>query len=134
MKSVSFILAAFIAAPAFGQDASDPVEIANCGFQPSPIGGNVIECDVTNTSDSAIAEMGFAFRVAENGRSVAWVEEGFSGMRPHRMRIPGGVEPGETARLFFGTFREDERMDMSAIYIEAFATEVLNADGAQIPY
>ncbi|TXD32561.1 hypothetical protein FRC96_17125 [Lujinxingia vulgaris] len=52
----------------------------------------IIELDVQNTTGYAISRVYFDARLASPGRSVAWLEEQFN------YEIPGGLEPGESAR------------------------------------
>ncbi|MCC5987288.1 MAG: hypothetical protein JJT95_06370 [Pararhodobacter sp.] len=116
-------IAIAIAAPA----AADVAEVSNCAFLEPLYGFQMIECDITNLSETPIAALRYGVRVTEEGRTVPWHEFG-----PTFARVPGGIEPTETVPVSFLAEPLNERADADKLVIELVIHEAKDVNGYPI--
>jgi hypothetical protein len=109
-------LIGLLAAPVSAQVAI----LENChvdkSFDPA-----LVYCEVTNISDTAIAEIAFKMEVFEEGRTVPWESKG-SERTPRRTTVQGGVEPSETRKVFIWT--SDARPENDAAVLRVVVTPI----------
>ena len=123
MKAVIFALACGVAG-----SASAGAELSDCQFPDSPVWetGEVIVCNVTNTSTTAIAALSYGVALTEPSRTVPWLDT--TGKPPRAasaIPIPGGIEPGEMLPITFlnpGNIpdgADSDKIDISVVIAEA---------------
>lgn len=118
------IVLATIAAPVWA-GSPDVVAIENCTIHDSI--DQMIVCDVTNKSDTAIAAISYSLLFTQEGRAVPWVDT--RDKRHGSISIDGGVEPGETIRHWLLTPPISDRADIPAMRLSVIPSEVIGADG-----
>jgi hypothetical protein len=129
MKFLVF-LAAMTGSPLLA-DIEDAVQIDGCAFVDSVMGEG-LNCDVTNLSDTAIAKIGYAFLITQEGRSVAWMDTRGDNSRRNEMQISGGLEPGETFEASFLFIHLSERADRSKVDVSVIPTFAIDWEGNTI--
>jgi hypothetical protein len=130
MKFLVFLAA--IAASPLQAEIEDAVQIDGCAFVDRIVGGEGLNCDVTNLSDTAIAKIGYAFLITQEGRSVAWMDTRGDNSRRNAMQISGGLEPGETFEASFWSIHLSERADRSKVDVSVIPTFAIDWEGNTI--
>ena len=122
------MLAIALASPA----AADVVEVSDCHHLEKTGFMQFIECEVLNTSDTAVAEVSYGVRVGQRDRQVPWYEYGMDGDYTFVAKVRGGIEPGETVPVEFMTDQIHERADPDRLTIEVRIHEAMDLDGNPI--
>jgi hypothetical protein len=130
MKVLVFLAA--IAASPLQAEIEDAVQIDGCAFVDSIIGGERLNCDVTNLADTAIAQIGYAFLITQEGRSVAWMDTRNDNSGRNLLQISGGLEPGETFAFGFRFMYLSERADRSKVDASVIPTFAIDWEGNTI--
>ncbi|MBQ2263268.1 MAG: hypothetical protein II336_18140 [Loktanella sp.] len=114
-----------IAAPAF----ADAAAVTNCTVLEGGFSTHRIDCDVKNTSSTAIARLNHSIEIFENGRTVPWATIG-NDRRPETISVAGGIEPGETLNVTLGYFDIYDDMPMDQLYgeVTVYAPWDVNGD------
>ena len=90
-----------------------------------------IYCDVTNNSETAIAEIEFKMEVFEEGRTVPWESKG-SERTPRRTLVKGGIEPRETRKVFIWTTDAQPENDAAVLRVVLTPFHFLDVNGSEI--
>jgi hypothetical protein len=129
MKFLVF-LAAMTASPLLAE-IGDAVQIDGCVLVESNWGERM-NCDVTNLSGTAIAQIGYAFLITQEGRSVAWMDTRNDNSGRNLLQISGGLEPGETYEFGFQFSYLSERADRSKVDVSVIPTFAIDWEGNRI--
>lgn len=124
-------IVAFLMAVSAGHAGA--VEVTACaqqrnGFTP------MVQCEVKNSGDTAIASLKYGMKITQPGRSVPWGDIGLPGsfLGGAFARIRGGIEPGETVPVLFRAPDIPERADPEKIVIEIEIYEARDVNDAVI--
>lgn len=120
-------LIGLLAAPAA---ADDVATVSGCVMDKQDWYSPVF-CDVQNLSPVAIAEIATSIKVTEKGRSVPWVAEG-SDSKPLIAEVPGGIEPGETRRLWIWQVSVPQDADWDNLRVEVTPIRFIDVNGSEI--
>jgi hypothetical protein len=88
-------------------------------------------CSFTNETNTPIDYFTFKTTVIETGRTIPWVKPSDS-LAGGRMAISGGLEPGETAKIFIRFGYLDERANREKLDIDVEITGIFDVNGAEI--
>ena len=129
MKVLVFLAA--IAASPLQAEIKDAVRIDGCVFVDGSLGEG-LNCDVTNLSETAIAQIGYAFLITQEGRSVAWMDTRNENSGRNRLQIAGGLEPGEAFEFGFPFRYLSERADRTKVDFSVIPTFAIDWEGNTI--
>lgn len=130
MRHGWWMMVAVLAAPASAQGAA---EVGACVVDQASLSGAIATCDITNSSQTPIAAVRYAFRIVEDGRTVPWGEGGYDEMFHLIVEVPGGIEPGETVPVQLLVERLPSRADPTRARYEIELLEVGDVNGNPIP-
>lgn len=102
------------------------VEISNCEAGPRVIGASlVVNCDVHNPTETAVAHFTFKWKATQSDRAVPWGQNGYRDSEyPKARYIEGGIEPSETVTVSFFPGLLPDRADLSLV---TFTFEAVDA-------
>lgn len=123
----SLLILSLMATPSFGAD----VTATNCTISEKAarlvMPAAAVDCDVNNSTDTAVAALTFRIIGKQPDRTVPWVDD------KGAMNVDGGIEPGETRRLLLiGNFASPDSLQKPGLTFTVEITEAEDVDGKPI--
>jgi hypothetical protein len=128
MKLLKCAAALSLAATATLADEAQSFSVTNCGLRLT--NSDIVVCDVTNLSGTAIAAIEVNRLMTEEGRTVPWHDD--RGDRIFPRYISGGIEPSEIAKIPFQFGFIPSRADKEKLKFEIIPVRALDIDGNPI--
>lgn len=114
-------LMGLLAAPA----AADVATVSGCEIKDAAVGSSIY-CETSNQSNTALAAIEFDLSISQEGRTVPWFTE------RARASISGGVEPGETRRIYVSSVVIPKEANRDKLRVEVTPLRVDDINGSEI--
>lgn len=124
LKNFTLAVLLLAAPPAMANDVTS-FSVTNCGLRRT--NSDIVVCDVTNLSGTAIAAIEVNRLMTEEGRTVPWYDD--RGDRLFPRYISGGIEPSEIAQIPFQFGFIPSRADEEKLKFQVLPVRALDIDG-----